>query len=243
MKKKFLVIVCGLILLSAYCFSGCFLLKKPLPDSVVYKNQEYKTGFYGDLHLLNDVKSEGEIFKTKGFTFYTLNLEGHHWIYTCAESGYVIYCLSEDWEEERAFYNDPENFTYYCSIGNEYTPYLVKETEVFESDRLDELLLFAKEHAYDPFNANADKGQKKYPMPSNLSDGKTRFYKESKDNVFVSSKAYNFYVINDKLVLLYYYDFAFGDEAKECMYGVDVPDNIGEYFIGIIDWAEAEESA
>jgi hypothetical protein len=222
-----------LILLLPCLLSGCFRMASPPPDSVVYENQKYKTGFYGDLYP-DDLNFSGDEFEISGQEFQKVKSDKHNWIHSDIgeKSEGTIYCIETDWEKDKAFYSNPDNFNYYYCSGND-TPALIKKWNSVEYNRFDELTVFAEQHSYDPFNAEINKDQKKYPMPDWM-NGEISFYKESKDGLFTSGPN-TFHIINDKLVLLCYYDFAKGDEEKECMYGVAVPDNIARYFVDYIE--------
>jgi hypothetical protein len=239
MKRAVIGCLCGAILLGL-CggFGGCFFARS-LKTTVTYSEREYKTGFYGELYFPVDIDFGGEEFELDGRTFYTLPLEGHHWIYTFTGAQRVVYCLSEEWEQENAYYSDNDNFDFYCSMGNVYEPLTVAEIPNMDYDKFEELGTFADEHGYDPFNAKADKGQKAYPMPD-WRDGEIRFYKVSKDGLFSSTKGNNLHLIDGRLVLLYRYYFA-DDEAQECMYGVELPSELSDYFIGILQTIDTDE--
>ena len=68
-----------------------------------------------------------------------------------------------------------------------------------------------------------------FPMPDDTKDTRLVFYKQSKDNLFVSSKGTDYYIINGHLYAVYQYDFGHGEYEK--LIAVKVPSEISNYFV------------
>ena len=70
------------------------------------------------------------------------------------------------------------------------------------------------------------------PHPNNWTDDEIHFYKESKDGAFSTSKGYTFIMVDDRLCLLYQYDF--GDENNPIILVREIPEDLSEYFCTLL---------
>ncbi len=103
------------------------------------------------------------------------------------------------------------------------------DTEKFEA-----LLSFIERSSYDPFDDRKNEKNEKVelPMPERIEEQCMMFYKESRDALFTSEQANNFYIIDGTLYLTYRYDYGHGEYEK--LIAVKSPDEIGAYFIALM---------
>ena len=228
--KKFLSIV----LLLALTLSGCVGLSPDGPETLKTNEDTLKTGFYGTL-FPNEFEFTGE---TLGTNKIKLNIISHDRfnLYHADIGSYTegtIYCTEKDYEDALAFYADPKNYSYYCILGVDSDTQNTKTIEIsdIDTDKFNALLDFSDKSNYDPFDKkhNADVEKVELPMPDDTKDTRLVFYKQSKDNLFVSSKGTDYYIIANHLYAVYQYDFGHGKYEK--LIAVKVPDDISTYFV------------
>ena len=195
--------------------------------SITIENTVYRNGFSGDLYPL-DIDYEDDGYSVNGQTFYRVNCERFDLMYTPTNGSAfdALYCSEEQCEQARAYYADSDNFIYYCR--NRVLP----DVDV---TKFDELMEFAKENEYNPFGSNSDVKTCRLPMPDTSSE--LIFYKESKDGILVSSKGKKFHLINGKLFMVFYYDMGHGNYQE--LVAVEVPEEIGQYFIELLEQMSA----
>lgn len=145
----------------------------------------------------------------------------------------TIYCSKKDYEDALAFYNNPQNYSYYCILGvnsNTQSKMTVELSDI-DTDKFNALLEFADKSNYDPFDKkHNDKIEKvELPMPDNTKDTRLVFYKESTDKLFNSSKGTDYYILDNHLYSVYQYVFGHGEYKK--LIAVKVPDDISDYFV------------
>ena len=229
MKKIFLIILILMLTLA-----GCVGLAPNGPDMLQINEQTLKTGFYGTLvpndFILTAVTLEIQNIK--------LNKISHdHFDLYHADIGSniagTIYCAEKDYENALAFYADPNNFSYYCTLGVDSYTQSTKTVEIadIDTDKFNALLEFADQSDYDPFdkNHNAKIEKVELPMPDNTKDTRLVFYKQSNDGLFVSYARTDFYILNNHLYAVYRYDFGHGEYEK--LIAVKAPDDISTYFV------------
>ena len=229
MKKIFLI---RLILMLT--LAGCVGLAPNGPEILKTNEQTLKTGFYGTLvpndFVLTEVTLEIQNIK--------LNKISHdHFDLYHADIGSniagTIYCAEKDYENALAFYADPNNFSYYCTLGVDSYTQSTKTVEIadIDTDKFNALLEFADQSDYDPFdkNHNAKIEKVELPMPDNTKDTRLVFYKQSNDGLFVSYARTDFYILNNHLYAVYRYDFGHGEYEK--LIAVKAPDDISTYFV------------
>lgn len=146
----------------------------------------------------------------------------------------TIYCEEEYYGQLQAYYSDPANITYYCRLGVDMmTGETSQTTEIPDVNPsiFEELLRFAERADYDPFDKkyNSQVETEELPMPNDTVQTRLVFYKQSKDSLFISSRGYEYYIIDDLLYFVYQYDFGHGEYEK--LIAVKVPDNISAYFV------------
>ncbi len=228
--KKFFAIVLVLIL----TLKGCVGLAPNGPETLKIDERTFKTGFYGTL-FPNDFKLDGDSLNIDNIT---LNKIAHDRfdLYHADIGSYTegtIYCDEKDYENALIFYNDPKNYSYYCILGVDSYTQSTKTVEIsdIDTDKFNDLLEFADESNYDPFNKkqNAKIEKVELPMPDDTKDTRLIFYKESNDKLFNSSKGTDYYILNNHMYAVYQYDFGHGEYEK--LIAVKVPDDISTYFV------------
>lgn len=70
------------------------------------------------------------------------------------------------------------------------------------------------------------------PNPSDCSADEIHFFKESKDGVFSTSKGYTFFLLEEKLFLLYQYDLS--NITNPFMTVCEIPAEISDYFCALL---------
>ena len=92
-------------------------------------------------------------------------------------------------------------------------------------------MVFSEKNCYEPFGSNKGKQTLRLPIPDRDESPELVFYRESNDSFF-SSFTHKFHVIDDKLLLVFFYDYGHG-EYKELV-AVEVPNELGKYFIELL---------
>lgn len=225
--KKFLlfVIVCSLFL------SGCVIMAPAGPETVNINGATYITGFYGKLfpHSLKQIQNP---FTLDNITFRQLKHDQFD-LYHANVGPYTegsIYCAESDYEDALAFYSDPGNYTYHCQFSESRT----MELTDIDTDMFDALLQFAEESSYNPFSATHNSRIKtvNLPMPESLKEAELCFYKKSCDSLFISTRGTHYYIYEDHLYLVFYFDFGHGKHEK--LVAAKLPDDLSSYFLELI---------
>ena len=229
MKKIFV-----LLLIIALILTGCAGLSLDGPETLKGDGGVFKTGFYGTL-FPNNYALTDESLNINNITLNKIaheNFELYHADIGSYTEG-TIYCAEKDYENALAFYNDPKNYTYHCILGVDSYTQSTKTIEIsdVDTDKFNALLDFADQSNYDPFDKkhNSKIEKVELPMPDDTKDTRMIFYKESIDNVFISSKGTDYYIIDNHLYAVYQYDFGHGEYEK--LIAVKVPDDISAYFV------------
>lgn len=233
MKKCILIFISLVFILS---FTYCGFSPEP-PKSVTIEGQEYKRAFVGDLYPINeDYTFASDSLKISGVSYHKY-LEAPYEIYIAYDGNGEpnIYFESEKFSEAVAYYKDAENFNFYCLLGNVHDE---DDQQVFLLEEIDcrmfdSLIEFSKENDYNPFASFSDeKSLREVPIenPDNWIDDEIHFYKESKDGSLGTMK-YTFVVHENKLCLLYQYDFS--NEDAPVMSIQDVPEELSDYFLSL----------
>ena len=193
---------------------GCRLPR--VAETVEINGKSYRTGFYGDCYLMDDLPLSGLEYELDEITYQALQHPEFDLWYNGSDS--VMYCAEDQWEAAKTYYADDQQYSYYCSVGvaiqdqNNPTEDKIKPTVYDISEKVDvqkfkELLEFGEGNEYIPFayGKNSEQEQKTVTMP--LPDDKQRliFYRESKDGCFCSYRGSHFYVVNGQLFLTYQY--------------------------------------
>jgi len=252
-KTKFFV-VCALFMLAfSACGRGEFISffardgrTEVTPETVIINGVTYRNGFYGDLvpvfGQVGDIGSDtllNEIIYDDGkHEFRRVDFEGHDWVhsYIGEYTGGTVYCVDSQWEKMRDYYMDPSNFEYYYGVGFYISETSVKVPEI-DYQKFDELMVFGNENSYKPFDRrfNEEIMKKARRIPKSEFHGSVCFYKISIDGYFATSKQPMYFVYGDKLYLVFFHDGGRDNGGIEEVVAVDVPDELGQYFISLME--------
>lgn len=229
MRKFFAIAI-----LLALTLTGCVGLVPDGPETLKSDDKTFQTGFYGTL-FPNDFELDGESLEINNITLNRIvhdSFELYHADIGSYTEG-TIYCAEKDYENALAFYNDPQNYSYHCILGVDSDTQSTRTVDFSDIDtnKYNALLEFADQSNYDPFDQKHNNQIEKVelPMPDDTKDIRLVFYKESKDNLFVSSKGTDFYILNNHLYAVHQYDYGHGEYEK--LIAVKVPDDISAYFV------------
>jgi hypothetical protein len=203
-----------------------------IPSTVTIEGTTYRNGFYEGLYPVYCTYSTDRT-KVGSNYFRRVNYEKIDCVKFSNDGTVmdIIYCADGQWEQAHAYYADRDNFVYYCKIGREniYRDSVIEIIKDIEHEMFDKLMVFADENGYNPFNPSKKIITHRLPFPNNDESPELTFYRESNDGYFTSSKENKFYVVNNKLLLVYFYDYGHGEYEE--LVAVDVPDKLGQYFI------------
>ena len=152
MKKIFLIILILMLTLA-----GCVGLAPNGPEILKTNEQTLKTGFYGTLvpndFVLTEVTLEIQNIKLNKISHDRFDL--YHADIGSNIAG-TIYCAEKDYENALAFYADPNNFSYYCTLGVDSYTQSTKTVAIadIDTDKFNALLEFTDHTDYDPFDKN-----------------------------------------------------------------------------------------
>lgn len=213
------------------CNFNIFVPKKVTIDGTTYRN-----GFYGNLWPIN-ITFKGDSIKVGNNEFHHINCEKFDWVHSAiggTTSG-ILYCAEDQWKEALEYYTDSDNFVYYCQIGAKYVDRdpIITTFPNIDSKKFDALSAFAEKNSYNPFGSNKGIKTHRLTIPDRNKSPKLIFYKESKDGFFTSFKGNLFHIIDGKLLLVFYYTYGHG--KYEELVVVDVPDELGQYFIKLLE--------
>lgn len=242
--KKYMVIVFSILLMM--CFSSCNLKMNPpktekdSTDTVTIEGKEYKMAELDRLYPTVDGVGSTNAVWVMGKDYYQYKQSKYDCYVrygTSAEP--VLYFESSIFDEAFSYYNNEENFNFYCRLGNAFDE---EERRIFAINNIDtsmfrQLLAFSEENGYDPFSfSHPTDDLIKVPLLSteNLSENEISFYKESKDEKFSSSRE-RFVLHENKLCLLYRYQL--GEEAPRMLVR-ELPEEISDYFCSILEKCE-----
>lgn len=233
MKRTVLAVLC---IFFASTLIACNISELFIPEKVTIEGTTYRNGFYGDLWSENLIY-KGDSYKVGNNEFHRVECEKFDWVHSdigSTTSG-VLYCAESQWEQAYEYYHDSDNFTYYCRIGAQYEdrdPVLVTISDM-DTTKFEELMSFADKNSYNPFGSNKGVETRRLPIPDRDEAPELIFYKVSKDGFFTSYQGDEFFVIDGKLLLLFYYDYGHGQYEE--LVAVEVPDEIGKYFIELVE--------
>lgn len=195
-------------------------------DGVLYRNN-----FQSNLIFMDPQYDNTPAFE-KGYNrYFRMDCEQYDLLYNVNVRdigvGDSIYCRDDQWQQLYDYYANPENFTYDCwyqEYGAKHVFYPVPDMDVA---KLDALVEFCELSSYDPIIPNRGVKTRRVPYAVNR-EPELRFGKLSKDELF-SEGAARFFAWEGKLLLEWY------TYSDDYMMVVDVPDDLSQYFIGIVD--------
>lgn len=222
-----------LILLFSYSVLFACKTNSIEPKTATIEGVTYRSGFYGDLYPINFIYTD-DTYRDGVNKFRRVNCEKFDLI-KFANDGItydLLYCAESQWEQAYAYYANGDNFVYYCMVGahNVYIEPVIITILNIDHEKFDALMVFANENSYNPFGSN--KNIRRLPIPDTDESPRLVFYRESADGFFTSYRGNMFHVINDKLLLVLYYDYGHGEYEE--LVAVDVPDKLGQYFMELL---------
>ena len=237
MKKYILVILSLMLILS---FASC--TKKIPPLTITIEGKEYQKAFVGELYPLDTSfpdADDKEGIRISGEYYYKYQLTDFN-CYIAYDNNAEpnVYFESGRFEAAVSYYRNAENFKFFCLLGNihDENDQQILEIKEIDSLMLDQLLDFSKDTDYNPFTSFNDEEEiitVSIPNPNDWMADEIHFYKESKDGAFSTLKGYTFILYENKLGLLYQYDFT--DEKSPVMLIQYVPTEISDYFCSLLE--------
>lgn len=219
----------------------CFVLTAcSAPETVTIDGTVYRSGFYGNLFPAN-MTYGSDIYTVNRIEFRRVICDRYNWMHTSngTTTGGTIYCDDGQWEQAKTYYEDASNFIFYCEAGVENVyedrkPAIVDLSEGIDPLKFDTLMDFAASNSYDPFDTKKNESVEtiRLPIPDSGESPRLVFYKESKDGWFASDKSYQFHIVDETLLLVFYYDYGHGEYEE--LVAVEVPDELGRYFIELL---------
>jgi hypothetical protein len=203
-----------------------------VPKTLIVNGVKYRNGFYGELWTFN-LTFIGDTHKAGAHEFRRIEHRRFDLLHSKIgdKSGGILYCAEEQWETAKSFYADGNNFVYYCRIGRENTEHdsLIVTINDIDPLKFNALTDFANKNSYKAFGSNRGAETRRIAIPDGNVAPELVFYKESRDGIFTSFKGHKFYVLDGKLLLVFYYDYGHG--KYENLVVVDVTEELGQYFV------------
>ena len=84
-------------------------------ETVEINGKSYRTGFYGDCYLMDDLPLSGLEYELDEITYRALQHPEFDLWYNGSDS--VMYCAEDQWEAAKTYYADDQQYLYYCSVG------------------------------------------------------------------------------------------------------------------------------
>lgn len=198
-------------------------------DGTIYRN-----GFYGDDLIPINLTYKKKSFKMEQYEFNVVENEQFDWVHGKLGNTIqgVLYCAENQWETAKTYYADSDNFAYYCYVEGINATTSIALPNI-DPEKFDELLEFTNANSYNPFGSNRHVKRRRLLMPDRNECPDIVFYKESNDGFFTTGKGKQFHLIDGKLLLVFYYDGNHGKSPEELV-AVDVPDELGQYFIDLL---------
>ena len=149
-----------------------------------------------------------------------------------------VYFSADVFDRAMSYYGKAESFDFFCLLGNIHDEDEQEIYSLLEIDPLmiDQLVAYSAKNCYDPFTSldnEEDLLQLPIPNPDDWMADEIHFYKESKDGAFTTSRAYTFVRLEDRLCLLYRYDFS--NEDSPVMLVRELPTELSAYFCALLD--------
>lgn len=216
----FIVVICLLL-------PSCRFIN-PMQETVEINGKEYKLAFTARLYPTEDMVGSDTDVKINGRS-YILYQDGEYDCYVSYDNNAEpnIYFNVDQYDEAVSYYTNSENYTYFCKLGNILEPDNLHIIQNIDSGLFEKLLSFSHDNSYNPFTSfNDDDELIRIPVsdPDNWTDDEIHFYKESKDGAFSTLQGHTYILLDGKLALLYYYDFA--DSDKPVMLIREIPSDL-----------------
>lgn len=206
---------------------------KVMPEIVTIEDKEYKLANEFNVFPVSQLL-RSNIINIEKTTYYKYPVTSFDCYITYDISGLpCIYFDIEKYDEAMSYYNNSSNYNFFCLLGNVYEdePKQLLKLEKDYPEMLDKLIKFSKEKEYKLFGVNNDE-LKEIPILdlNSFTKNEIHLYKRSIDEAFTTSKGYKYIEFENKLYLLYSYDF-----KKNCMNLIYIPTEISDYFVNFLD--------
>lgn len=244
--RKIICFVLLALLMANLCSCVAFFGNSEPPKTATINGEKWCLAYEnGSLYPLSNV-IDGDKATVDGDSFYYSEGGEYEYMVCYSYKGKPsVYFKEEELESARAYYDNAENYSYYCITGNihDANDHHTYEVPDMDPEMLSKLLAFALERSYDPFVGRKGlEGERTIPFDPEgpYTDGEIVFCKESKDGGALSTdKGTQFRIEDGKLVLFCFYDFdGYNDYADPRMYVIDVPEDLGDYFVRIVNALE-----
>ncbi len=208
-------------------------------DGVIYQN-----GFVADnMHLKGEhnLYKESPVHRDYIFTFALGYWNNYYqiednWIYRGEDTSWGVdikeelFCPVDEWESLHAYYEDGNNYNYFCDIifeNKESQKYDIPNADI---KKLDETIQFSVDNEYG--SASHNKAET-IILPNTLTPS-VRLYKESKDGLF-TTHTMSFYVYEGRV-----YFYRDSNVAAGTMEMSVLPNELEAYFISLLKSAGLE---
>ena len=192
-------------------------------DGVLYRNN-----FQGNLVFMDPQYDSKPVFEKGDNQYFHLECEQYDLLYCLSTREESVYCRDDQWQQLYNYYANKENFTYECYVDEHGAAgpvfYPVPDMDIV---KLEALVDFFEHNFYNPFSFGSGVKTRRVPYAVS-SEPELRFLKTSKDMLF-SEGAGKFYIWEGKLLLEWY------TYSDDYMLVVDVPDDLSQYFVGIVN--------
>lgn len=210
------------------------------PETVTVDGVVYRNNFQGDLYFSNDDNAiirygDTAVYEKGSVKLYKIENVEYDLLYNVSGDsvawgdGEDVYCREDQWEELNAYCTNLANFDWLCVVnsGNSSNRYNVENMDV---EKFNSLVKFADENEIDPFDLSQNKNlvEVSYDI---WHQPRYSFSVVSKNGLF-SKGAIGFYVWEGELVMLHH---TTGGGETGRAYVVYAPDELSEYFVGIIN--------
>ena len=138
-------------------------------ETVEINGKSYRTGFYGDCYLMDDLPLSGLEYELDEITYRALQHPEFDLWYNGSDS--VMYCAEDQWEAAKTYYADDQQYLYYCSVGvtikDQTEPTIYDISGKVDTQKFKELLEFGEGNEYIPFayGKNSEQERKTVTMP------------------------------------------------------------------------------
>lgn len=218
-----------------------FAFPQDVPETVSAEGKTYRTGFYSDELWPVNLEYTDKEYEINNDTLYLVDINGFECLHapeTGGRTNGTLYCLDSQWEEAKAYYADPANFTYYCEV----TPDWIAGTERAEIYPIDDmnpemfeaLMSQIDGTRNDPFDAlERMVGENRESDAIDISNRKIYklfFYRQSNDNHFVTFQGDHFSLIDGKLYFIRY-----RDGKDDTLHVIEITGEPADYFMNLLN--------
>ncbi len=213
---------------------------KYVPETVEVEGETYRTGFYPDeLFVVDGVECTDERYEINRVSFHRAQagpFDCLHAIIGDTANG-ELYCLDSQWEQARDYYNDPENYTYYCDISPDQVPgsrradvHPIPDMDTEQFDALTEQIEGKSNHPFDREERMLGASLEADPFPKAEDFYYVSFYRMSNDGCFQTMAGNRLCINNGKL-----YYIRYQDGKTDLLHVIEIREDTARYFIDLIN--------